>query len=739
MPQLFLPGFPDGASKIGSYVSVLKKEGRVIYFVGCDNYFSHKVDDKAGLQHAITTLISNRHMRATDVEDSALGIPHRTLMHWIRQYDEKGPGSFYEPRQVRGGSVITEAKAMECGRLLDEEMCVSEAARRGGVKESTLRKAIASGRIPRHAGSRLGSESPELIKATTKSERCRLDADASQGLGTACTRVDERAAAAFGLIQGAPARFERCSDVLMGGLLTGLPALCANGLFSGLGKHLSLPKGYYSAMQILTLLGFMALGRLRRPEALRHVPPGEIGKVVGLDRPPEVRTLREKIAIMSSTGTPQAWMKELSRTWMADDPQEAGYLYVDGHVRVYHGRNAVLPRRYVSRERLCLRGTTDYWVNDALGRPFFVVSKTLTDGLNATLLNDIVPELLGSVPCQPSEAELAYDPLLHRFVVIFDREGASHHLLSELWRKRVGAITYRKAVEDLWDEAEFTECEVPVPGGGSARMKLASRNSLIGACKNSMPVLEVRRLTETGHQTAIITTALRLNNPIIAGRMFARWCQENFFAYMMQHYDIDGLVQYGSESIPGTLPVVNPVWRQLDKSVYEKRRQVRKLQAKLGAIAMKNDERKMLLAAELVQDIQALQKDMDELSAQRRKTPRKVPISTLPENERPSQLLPLGKVLTDTVKMIAYRAETALVGLIQSHLSKPDEARALIRELLVSSADIIPDKSENTLTIRIHRMVCPAHDKAVSALLDDLNRENYRHPETNARMIYQLA
>lgn len=738
MPQLFLPGFPDGASKIGSCVSVLKKESRFTYFVGCDNYFSHTVDDKAGLQHAVTTLISNRHMRAGDVEDSGLGIPHRTLMRWLRQYDEKGPGSFYAPRPVRGGTVITEAKAIQCGRLLDEGLRVVEAARRSGVKESALRKAITSGRIPRHAG-RLAAVPQELMEATTKSERCQLDADASKGLGTACTRVDERVAAAFGLIQGAPARFERCKDVFMGGLLTGLPALCANGLFSGLGKHLSLPKGFYSAMHILTLLGFMALGRLRRPEALRHVPPGEIGRVVGLDRPPEARTLREKIAIMSSAGTPLAWMKELSRSWMADDPQEAGYLYVDGHVRVYHGRNAVLPRRYVSRERLCLRGTTDYWVNDALGRPFFVVSKTLTDGLNATLLNDIVPELLGSVPCQPSEAELAADPLLHRFVVIFDREGASYSLLSALWQKRVGAITYRKAVTDQWDEAEFTEFEVPVPGGGSTRMKLASKDNLIGAGNKSMPVLEVRRLTETGHQTAIITTALRLNNPIIAGRMFARWCQENFFAYMMQHYDIDGLVQYGSESIPGTFSVVNPVWRRLDKSVYEKRRQIRKLQAKLGAVTMENDESKMQLAAECIQDIQALQKDMADLSAQRRQTPRKVPISMLPEDERPHQLLPLGKVLTDTVKMIAYRAETALVGLIRSHLSKPDEARALIRELLVSSADIIPNESENMLTIRIHRMVCPAHDKAVSALLNDLNRENYRHPETNARMIYELA
>ena len=105
-------------------------------------------------------------------------------------------------------------------------------------------------------------------------------------IGTARDRKSERIAAAMGLIDRVGTRFEHCKDVSMGGLLTGLPALCDNGLLSGLNRHLSLPKGFYSALHILMLLGFMALGRLRRPEALRHVTPGEIGKVLGLDRAP---------------------------------------------------------------------------------------------------------------------------------------------------------------------------------------------------------------------------------------------------------------------------------------------------------------------------------------------------------------------------------------------------------------------------------------------------------------------
>ena len=118
------------------------------------------------------------------------------------------------------------------------------------------------------------------------------------------------------------------TDLALGGVLCGLPVFCANGLFSGLDRHLSLPKGYYSALHILCVLGFMALARIRR------YPPGELGKAIGLDRVPEVRTPWEKIAHIAATGNPGQWMRDLAKTWMQDDPTEAGYLYLDGHVRV---------------------------------------------------------------------------------------------------------------------------------------------------------------------------------------------------------------------------------------------------------------------------------------------------------------------------------------------------------------------------------------------------------------------
>jgi prepilin-type processing-associated H-X9-DG protein len=731
-----LPGFPDGAQKIGTWLSILEKDGLVTYFLGGDNYFSHPTGDRKSERFALTSLMENGHVRACDLERPPLSLAHRTLMHWKAQCRKDGPTSFFRNIEGPRPPIMTPEKSAECASLLADGHRPSEVARRAGINESTLRKALKRQGVPRLARHAAADARKDI--GVSKSERSRADAEAADGMGTACTRADERVAAAMGLAACATARFEAGHDVQMAGLLAGLPALCANGLLTGLGKHLHLPKGFYSALHILLTLGFMALGRIRRPEGLRHVPPGELGKVIGLDRAPEVRTLREKIAILAATGHPGAWMKELAKGWMENDPDQAGYLYVDGHVRVYHGDKANLPRRYVSRERLCLRGTTDYWVNDAIGRPFFVISKAVTEGLADSIVRDIVPELLASVPRQPTADELDEDPLLHRFVIVFDREGATHSLLSALWKHRVGALTYRKNVKDVWPESEFQEHEVPIPGGGGHRMRLAIRETRISAAKDSLPVTEVRRLTASGHQTAIITTARRLGNIVIASRMFARWGQENFFAYMMQHYDIDGLIEYGTEQVPGTMMVVNAQWRDRDKAVRKARQAERKLQADLAKQTAREGG-EIQRKAETVEAIQAAQAELVRLRAERKATPRKVTIDSLPGDQRPTQLPPLNKVLTDTVKMIAYRAETALVALLRRHLKKEEEARALARELFVTSADIEPDAAANTLTIRVHRMAAPVHDKAIAALLEDLTTLEFRHPETGAKVIYSLV
>jgi hypothetical protein len=214
-------------------------------------------------------------------------------------------------------------------------------------------------------------------------------------------------------------------------------------------------------------------------------------------------------------------------------------------------------------------------------------------------------------------------------------------------------------------------------------------------------------------------------------------CLQNFFAYMMQHYDIDGLIEYGVQSLPGTARVVNPAWRALDAAVGKARQAKRGLQARVTKTTMEGCG--LQHSAELLEAMQAAREQLDELRLERKNTPRKVAIEELPEDQRPNELLPLGKMFCDTVKMIAYRAETAMVALLRRHLQTEAEARALIRDLFVASADIEPDDIDKTLTIKIHHMANGAQDRAVAGLLEDLNQQAFCHPETGARMIYTLA
>ena len=139
---------------------------------------------------------------------------------------------------------------------------------------------------------------------------------------------------------------------------------------------------------------------------------------MGLDRIAEVRTVRKKLALLSDQHQVNAWSAELCAQWMGEDPEKASVLYVDGHVRVYHGDQTQLPRHYVARQKLCLRATTDYWVNAMDGQPFFLLNQAVDPGLLQVLEHQIVPRLEQEVPNQPSAEQLANDPNLHRTVAV---------------------------------------------------------------------------------------------------------------------------------------------------------------------------------------------------------------------------------------------------------------------------------------------------------------------------------
>ena len=567
-----------------------------------------------------------------------------------------------------------------------------------------------------------------------------MDAQGSLGVGT--TRSLERVLAAMGQLDGAPIEFEVVDDVAQGGVLCALPALLVYGLLRHARNTFALPPGYYPLETNFLALAFLALARVPSLEALRYEPPGEWGKLLGLDRIPEVKTLREKVGqLCQPSGRAQRWSSALSQEWMQGSAESVGTLYVDGHVRVYHGELTKLPRRYVARERLCLRGTTDYWVNAMDGQPFFVVTQAVDPGMLTVLRQSIVPRLKAELPGQPSAGELAADPYLSRFTLVCDRAVYSPEFFAEAKAERIAVLTYHKFPGPAWAAAEFAERQVKLVNGEEVKLKLAERGTQLS---NGLWVREVRHLEESGHQTPVLSTDYKRELDQAAVAMFARWCQENFFRYMGEHYGLDRLVEYGVEPLPETLRVVNPAWRDLDKQVRQQTLILAREQAQFGglhlpvAVADPQTEELVKQKAQLLQSVQARQHELAELKAKRRQTPKHVPLKDLPESQRFGQLPMDRKHLVDTIKLIAYRAETALVQVVRETLRRWDDARALVRQVLSSAVDLRPDHTHKTLTVRLHRLATAAHDRALQHLCEELTATETVYPGTDLRLLYEV-
>ena len=561
-------------------------------------------------------------------------------------------------------------------------------------------------------------------------------------MGVGAADVMGRIAASVGELDAVVPDFTPALDVPNGGLLCALPALLAVGLLEGVERHLQLPKGYYGLDSLLLLLAFMALARLASIESLRYCAPGEWGKLLGLDRVPEVRTLRAKIAVLAQEDAPGQWSAALCERWMAAAPEQAGVLYIDGHVRVYNGSQTQLPRHYVARQRLCLRATTDYWVNAMDGQPFFVVNQVVDPGLIQVIEQEIVPRLEQRLPIQADREPLEADLLLHRFTLVFDREGYSPDFLQRMKALRIACLTYHKFPGADWPAEEFGPAQVHLAGGQVVAMELAERGTCLS---NGLWVRELRKRTERGHQTAILCTDYRSEAAPLAVAMFARWSQENFFKYAREHFGLDRLADYRTEAISEPLQVVNPDYRHLDGKV---RSATGKLTGRLAKFAdmtlqepiePKHVEPFLQRKAALKEEIETLQHDLNALKARRKQTPHHITVDELPEEARFRQLSTQSKHLVDTIKMIAYRAETAMANSLREHLKRPDEARRLLRALYTTEADLLPDPDAGTLTVRLHHGANAVTDQVIEKLCEELNATETVFPRTNLRLVLKLG
>ena len=718
--QLHLPAQPGGAEEINTVVAMMCSGGQVAYFASGVPVFVHAEDDSVGRRLAAVQMMELGLARQDELS-AALQVNRSTLYRQSRKVKSEGVlGVVDGKRGPQGTHRFTPDKRQRAAKLLAQGVSIRQAAQQVGVSEGTIRHALRRGELRAAAASaaheRLGP-----------SERSARDAGASGGV--AVHRHLERALARRGQLSEAAPRFVAAEAVRYGGALLGLPALLALGILeAGEQTYGGLKKAFYGLRATLLILAFMALLRIRTPEQLQGHPPGELGVLLGLDRAPEVKTLRRKLWELAARQQATHFSQQLAERWVRENAAAVGLLYVDGHVRAYHGSAHTLPKAWVARRRLCMPATTDIWVNQLDAQPLFVVTTPANDDLLAMLRREILPEVRRLVGER-------------RVTMVFDREGWSPKFFQELSTQGFDVLTYRKGAYDAWPKQAFRTVNALVDGR-RVSYDLAQRSTEL---LPGFRLREVRRLCANGHQTAIVTTREDWPIEVVAYRMFERWTQENFFRYMRQHFALDALVSYAVEPADPERTIPNPERKAVVTALAENRAARAKLEQAYGQQARANPEAQRptmrgfkIAQAGLSQQITTLEAQGRELQARLAELPKRVPVKAVLDEAEIVKLAPEAKHLTDTIKMVAYRAETALVRCLTPHYARTEEdGRALVREMLLTSADIVPQPEDHRLLVRLHSLANPRSNAALAKLCETLNALEVRYPGTDLTLVYQ--
>ena len=546
--------------------------------------------------------------------------------------------------------------------------------------------------------------------------------------------------AAKGKLSKTPIEFLACEGVEFGGVLFLLPSLLETGLLSYNNYYKSL-SGYYDLDTIILSLAFMYLIRIKNPEQLKHYSPGELGKLLGLDRIPEAKKFREKILAIVLQKQAEKWNRELATKWVAEEVNI--FFYIDGHVQVYSGYLANLGKKHISRLKLCLPGVTEFWVNNSEGLPYFVVTGQVNEKMQQIILEQILPELLENVALKVSDQELETDSDLPRFTLVFDREAYSPKFFERLWKEyRVAILTYRKNVKDKWDKADFVEHKIKL-NANEVKMELAEKKIKL----NNVELREVRKKNSDSHQTSIITTNKKITTQTIAIKMFSRWTQENFFKYLRQEYDLDKIVHYAVNEIDDDFEVVNPIYSKLSYQIKKTNEKISRRKAKLYELIHENvkigfdkTEDSFKQQSKIKEELQQLEIEKDGLLNQRKQHRYKIKVKEMKKGTRYNKLDFESKLFQNVIKMICYRAETSFSILLAANYKKKiNEMRALTKSLIKTKANIIPDYISETLSVELYSLSNPRDNKAAVEICQTLNETQTKFPGTNLKMIYKFV
>ena len=397
---------PEDLRVLNERCQLRRHDRHFVVFVAGIIHAQYEASDRMSEAKAMVDLVDQGWASQVEVA-RAFGCSVRTVRRHVRRFEEGGLLALARAEGYpRGRARLSTTREKLVQKLKAQGVGQREIARRTGVTENAIRKLLrrmgweTAPTIQNELPLGLAPTADPNLSAPIKTKITPPTPTSTQGahpnLSASSTskenfvfsqdtdpsnRAADRLLARLGLLQDAPPLFGSASALPRAGVLLAMPALVASGVFDCAQEiYGSLGPSFYGLRTSLLTLLLMALWRIKRPEGLKEYSPTDLGRVLGLDRAPEVKTLRRKLADLAAVGRAAQLSTALATQRVAARGAALGFLYTDGHVRVYHGKHS-LPKTHVARLRISLPATSDYWVNDMAGDPLFVVTAEANAGM----------------------------------------------------------------------------------------------------------------------------------------------------------------------------------------------------------------------------------------------------------------------------------------------------------------------------------------------------------------------
>ena len=730
---------------------------RVIVVAGLPVHH-YRAEDAVAEAYAMVFLVESGFAQQTDVA-RAFARSVRTVRRYQGRYVQGGMTALGREEGWRRGRRRISGKRLRSIEMLKSQGMSNRAiAHRLGVSEKAIRKLVGASKPTESAQLALAESTAATGKPlpATGVPSTKPTGDAGDGATPAADggagdrdpiaapahedepvpisldhdpsdRSFDRQLAHLGLLDDAAPLFREGVSVPGTGALLAIPCLVESGLFRISRKlYGEIGPAFYGLRTTLLTLLLMALLRIKRPEHLKERDPAAFGRLVGLDRAPEVKTLRRRLTRLAAHRRAEQLGAELARLRVDQRGHLMGFLYVDGHVRAYHGHRAISSKAYVARRHLAMPASTDYWINDRSGDPLLVITGEVDAALTKAL-----PRLLREVRDLVGK---------QRVTIVFDRGGWSPKLFGAMIKDGFDVLTYRKGRCRRIDERRFTIRRAELDGHW---VNYLLHDQPVGFLKGKLRLRQVTRLCDNGHQTQVITSRWDLRDIEVAYRMFERWRQENFFKYMREEFLLDALIDYQVEPEDPTRTIPNPKRRALDKEIRAARVDLARLEREYGVAAADNAEPRRptmrgfkIAHGRLGKQLRTARARVAQLFEQRRDVPKRVEVQDLSEQTL-VKLATERKHLTDIIKMIAYQAESDLVALLRTHYARADqEGRTLLHELFATAGDIRVSDSE--LHITLAPLSSPHRTHAAQALCEMLDQTATIFPGSRLRLRFAM-